>query len=214
MKVIGAGFGRTGTMSLKAALEQLGFGPCFHMVDLIQRPERAPVWRAALDGGPADWDALLDGCEATVDWPGCTFYRQLLASCPDARVLLTVRDPQAWYGSMLNTLYAVREAMRDGGLASDEAQLEAPDPVVEVVDRLIWEGTFGGRFLDRRHAIAALERHNEAVKATVPEERLLVHEIQEGWEPLAGFLGVDVPDAPFPRLNDTHAFRAMVGLRD
>jgi Sulfotransferase domain len=213
MKVIGAGFGRTGTMSLKAALEQLGSGPCYHMVDLIARPEQAPAWRDAANGGPRDWDSLLAGYEATVDWPGCTFYRELLDSCPDAKVLLTVRDPDAWYESTLNTLHAVRDAMRNGRIASADAELAAPDAVLDVIDRIIWEGTFGGRFHDRAHAVEVFNAHNEQVRETVPADRLVVHEIKDGWEPLARLLEVDVPDAPFPRLNDTAAFRSMVGLR-
>jgi hypothetical protein len=205
MRVIGAGFGRTGSLSLKAALEQLGFGPCFHMLDLIAQPERAPGWKAAADGRPVDWDNLFEGYAATVDWPGATFWRELADRYPEAKILLTVRDPDAWYESTLNTLHAAREQARAG------ASVAAPE-VIEVIDALIWKRTFGGRFLDRAHAIATFERHNTQVKETIPAHRLFVHEIQDGWEPLAAFLGTTPPDAPFPRLNDTAAFRKMAGL--
>jgi Sulfotransferase domain len=212
MQVIGAGFGRTGTLSLKAALEQLGCGPCFHMLDLIQHPERAPEWRAAARGEPVEWGRVFDGYEATVDWPGATFSRELAAHWPDAKVLLTVRDPGRWYDSVMNTIHAVREAARRHRLDAQEAAVEPRPEVFAVIDDLIWDGTFGGRAEDRDHAIAVFERHNAQVRATIPADRLLVHEIQDGWEPLADFLGTPVPDAPFPRLNDTDAFRSMVGM--
>jgi Sulfotransferase domain len=212
MKVIGAGFGRTGTMSLKAALERLGFGPCYHMIDLLESPERAPGWRAAVEGEEVDWDALLDGYEATVDWPGATFYEQLADRYPDAKVVLTERDPEAWYESTKRTIHAVREAMLNGEIGPDDGDVHAEPEVMQMIGRLIWEGTFDGRFLDRDHAIRVFLEHNARVKATVPSDRLLVHEIADGWEPIAEFLEVEAPDEPFPRLNDTEAFRKMVGM--
>jgi Sulfotransferase domain len=212
MRVIGAGLGRTGTMSLKAALEQLGFGPCFHMIDLLEQPERAPLWQAATDGEAVDWDEVFDGYEATVDWPGASFYEQLVEAYPDAPVLLTVRDPEAWYESTLRTIYAVRRAMLAGDLEPGAGDVSAGPDVMRIIATLIWERTFDGRFLDRDHAIDAFRAHNERVRAVVPRDRLLVHEIADGWEPLAMFLGADVPDTEFPRLNDTASFRAMVGM--
>jgi hypothetical protein len=212
MRVIGAGFGRTGTMSLKAALEELGFGPCYHMLDLLEHPEQAPLWQAATDGEQVDWDAVFDGYESTVDWPGASFYEQLADEYPDAPVLLTVRDPDAWYDSTLRTIYAVREAMLSGELEPGSGDVAAGPDVMRIIGTLIWERTFDGRFRDREHAIEEFIRHNERVRSVVPRERLLVHEIADGWEPLAMFLGVDVPDTEFPRLNDTAAFRTMVGM--
>lgn len=195
-------------MSLRAALEQLGFDPCLHMIDLIREPRRIDLWTDAAEGRPVDWHALFAGYDATVDWPGCTFYAQLADAFPDAKVLLTVRDPDAWYESTLRTIYAAQDAARSGRLSGD-----APSAgLMRVIGALIWEGTFDGRFADRAHAIEVFNRHNEAVVATVPRDRLLVHEIGEGWDPLARFLGADAPDAPFPRLNDTAAFREMVGM--
>jgi hypothetical protein len=211
MRVIGAGFGRTGTLSLKAALEQLGFAPCLHMVDLIREGERADLWRAATDGRPVDWHELMEGYEATVDWPGCTFYAELMEAFPDAKVLLTVRDPDAWYESALRTIYVAQAAMRAGEVEGG-TQPPPSAAVMGVIGGLIWDGTFEGRFDDREFAIDVFERHNEAVKAAVPADRLLVHEIGEGWEPLTRFLEVETPDGPFPRLNDTASFREMVGI--
>ena len=108
MKVIGAGFGRTGTMSLKEALEELGFGPCYHAIELFENPAHAGLWEAAERGEPVDWDELLGGYEATVDWPGCTFYKDLMQAYPDAKVLLNVWDPERWYESAANTIYNIR----------------------------------------------------------------------------------------------------------
>ncbi|HEV3309747.1 MAG TPA: sulfotransferase, partial [Chloroflexota bacterium] len=100
MKVIGAGFGRTGTMSLKAALQQLGFGPCLHMIDLLSgHPELSDTFREAYDGKSTDWATTLEGWESCVDWPACSFYKDLMRVWPDAPVILNVRDPEGWYKS-------------------------------------------------------------------------------------------------------------------
>lgn len=207
MQVIGAGYGRTGTMSLKAALEQLGAAPCFHMIDLIRTEERVDLWADAVAGRPVDWQTVFEGWGATVDWPGCSFYKPLMAAFPDAKVLLTVRDPDAWYESCRRTIHPVQAAAREGRLE------DGPSPaVMNVIAPLIWDGEFEGRFEDREFAIGVFNAHNEQVRATVPADRLVVHEISDGWEPLADMLGVPVPDAPFPHLNDTAAFREMMGM--
>ena len=211
MQVIGAGLGRTGTMSLKAALERVGYGPCFHMIDLIREQRRVDMWEAAVAGREVDWHAVFDGYDATVDWPGCSFFRELIEAFPDAKVLLTVRDPDAWYDSTLRTIHAAQRAARSGVLEGGSQAPPSP-AVMRVIAPLIWDGEFDGRFEDREFAIGVFKRHNEQVRRAVPPERLLVHEVAEGWEPLAGFLGVEPPDEPFPHLNDTASFRAMVGM--
>src|SRR5436853_403737 len=114
IKVIGAGFGRTGTSSLKIALEELGFDKCYHMREVMEHPQHAPIWTAAYNGRPVDWDALLRGYQATVDWPGCTFYKELMRQYPDAKVLLSVRDPEKWHTSALNTIFSIRQTSRMG----------------------------------------------------------------------------------------------------
>jgi hypothetical protein len=211
MKVIGAGFGRTGTMSLKAALEQLGFGPSFHMIDLVRDPSPLPLWKAAAAGEPVDWTEALDGWESTVDWPGCSFWAQMAETWPDAPVVLSVRDPEAWYRSCLNSIHAAKEMALRGELEGGSE--DGPDPeVVQFINGLIWNGTFDGRFLERDYALEVFARHNEAVKAAVPADRLLVYEISQGWEPLCDFVGVPVPDTPLPHLNDTASFRDMFGM--
>lgn len=214
MQLIGAGFGRTGTMSLKAALEELGVGPCYHMIDLIRgEDERVTRWDRAIAGvdagDPVDWDHVLEGYRSTVDWPGCTFYRPLMEAYPRAKVLLSVRDPDAWYESTCRSIYAATLAARAGQLSGGES-LEPH--AMRMMGTLIWAGTFDGRFAERDHAIAVYNRHNDEVRATVPAARLLEYEVGEGWEPMAAFLGLEVPETAFPHLNDTDAFREMVGL--
>src|ERR1700741_5475813 len=207
MKVIGAGFGRTGTMSLKAALEQLGAGPCFHMIDLVRAPAPLAQWKVAANGTRVAWPRLLAGWESTVDWPGCSFWRDMVETWPDAPVLLSVRDPEAWYRSCENSIHAAKEMALAGELEGGSE--DAPDPeVIQFSNGLIWNGTFDGRFAERDYALQVFHEHNEAVKAAVPADRLLVYEIGQGWEPLCEFLEVPVPDTPMPHLNDTASFRA------
>jgi len=199
LKVIGAGFGRTGTMSLKVALEELGYSPCYHMVELFEHPEHVEQWEAAVWGEPVEWEDLFSGYRATVDWPGAAFYKELIKAYPEAKVLLSVRDPERWYESTRKTIYTTVDPSPE--------MIAAVGPAPRLNDELIWKRTFGGSFEDRRHAIEVFERHNEEVKEHVPAERLLVYEAKDGWGPLCEFLGVEVPKAkPFPHLNDTEVF--------
>ena len=208
LEIIGAGLGRTGTLSLKVALEQLGLGPCYHMTEVFAHPEHVPVWEAAGRGEPVDWDGLFRGYRATVDWPGCNFYRELMGRYPDAKVVLTVRDPVRWYESARRTIYAARGAFPRRLCPF----LPRIGRMMGMVDRLVWDGFFLGRFEDEEYALAAFDRHAEEVRRTVPPERLLVYEVREGWGPLCAFLGVPVPvGVPFPHVNDTEEFRSRIG---
>lgn len=202
LDVIGAGFGRTGTLSLKVALELLGFGPCHHMDELARSTDQRRLWAKVVQDGAADWDAVYRGYRATVDWPGTRFWRQLTGHFSDAKVILTVRDPQQWYESVEDTIYRMVSA-------------SATDPLLtemqEVVRRVVWDGEFGGRFADAEHVIRTFNEHNDAVRREIPADRLLVMEIGQGWEPLCEFLGVPVPDEPFPRSNDRRTFRERLG---
>ncbi|MFI0454595.1 sulfotransferase family protein [Actinomadura sp. 6N118] len=199
LEVIGAGFGRTGTFSLKAALETLGFGPCHHMLGMLEHPEEIPMWRRAAQGGPVDWEEVYRGYRSSVDWPGVRFWRDLVARYPKAKVILTVRDPQRWYDSARATIHRA---------AVDPAP--APTPVIRDMKTMsrevVWDGQFGGLFTDAEHAMRVFREHNEAVRREVDPERLLVFEIADGWEPLCRFLDVPVPDVPFPRSNDKDEF--------
>lgn len=202
LKVIGAGWGRTGTMSLKAALEELGLGPCHHMAEVFRHPEQAPLWEAAADvsasGGTPDWPAIFAGYNAAVDWPVCHFYRQLAALYPAAKLILTLRDPERWFVSTQETIFRRMSA------AADES-----DPWWRMVRKIIVD-PLGGRdkLGDRAAMIAAFNRHNAEVVATIPKERLLVYEVADGWAPLCRFLGVAVPEKPFPNTNSTEEFKA------
>lgn len=223
LAVIGAGFGRTGTYSLKQALERLGFGPCEHMVNLFAHPERFALWDEAAQrkarGEPIDWERLFAGYRATVDWPGAYFWRELIEAYPDAKVILTVRDPDRWYDSAASTIYRPRRAVRSSPLVRAALAVAGKlDPRaargLRMTDATIWDGTFGGRFEDRAYALRVFAEHAAAVEATVPADRLLVYEVAEGWTPLCRFLGVPVPDGePFPHLNDAEAFERRLRQR-
>ncbi|MFI5455994.1 MAG: sulfotransferase family protein [Isosphaerales bacterium] len=207
IKVIGAGLGRTGTLSLKMALEELGFVKCYHMVDLFANMEQVRAWDRAARGEPIDWDALFQGYQATVDWPGCTFYAELMRHYPEAKVVLSVRDPERWYDSARQTIYYARNAF-PGWMRLFLPRMRG---FRRMLDRLAWYGMFQGRFDDKAFAIEVFNRYNEQVRRDVPPERLLVYEVREGWEPLCAFLGVPVPDGkPFPHVNDAADFRARV----
>ncbi len=201
--VIGSGFGRTGTTSLKVALEQLGFGRCYHMQEVLQRPSHMRAWGRWQPGVTPDPIELFDRFGATVDFPACLLYESLLDHFPEAKVVHTVRDPDRWYDSTVATIYQARRVL--GGVPY--RWLPPIRDLYEMLDHVIWDGVFDGRFEDRAHAIAVYERWTEQVVATVPAERLLVFDVAEGWEPLCAFLDVSVPDRPFPRVNDKVVFR-------
>ena len=210
LNVIGAGFGRTGTLSLKAALEDLGFSKCYHMREVLANPAHAAVWQAAAEGKPTDWEALLEGYQATVDWPGCTFYRELMDRYPDAKVLLNVREGEAWYRSMTDTVYRMTQ------LRFPQSLIPRLIPRIRRLSKMahavIWQNTFNDRFADKAYALKVFNDHIEEVKASVPAEKLLVYSVKEGWEPLCAFLEVSVPDRPFPRLNNSATFNRRAGL--
>ena len=195
-------------MSLKAALEEMGFGPCYHMTEVFEHSEHAESWDAARRGEPVDWDALLGGYEAAVDWPACSFYEDFMRRYPDAKVLLSVRESGSWYKSMRDTVYELSRITLISPLSRPTFELvslfvPAIGRIARMNTALIWEDTFDGRFEDEDYARAVFERHNAEVRRKVPPEKLLVYEVKQGWGPLCDFLGVEVPDKPFPRLNDS-----------
>jgi hypothetical protein len=207
LDVIGAGLGRTGTLSLKTALEELGFVGCYHMTEVFAHPEHVAMWDAAGRGEPVDWDALFRGYRATVDWPSCNFYREFLERYPDAKVVLTVRDPERWYESARQTIYLVRSVF-PRWLTVIVPRMRR---FMKMTDRVIWDGMFDGRFEDKSHAIEVFNRHVEEVRRNVPTDRLLVYEVKQGWGPLCAFLGVPEPEGkPFPHVNDTEEFQSHI----
>ena len=197
MQVIGSGFGRTGTMSTKHALEQLGFGPCYHMEEVFRRPSHARRWVDVAEGRTVDWRSLFAGYGATVDFPASVVWEDILAAFPDAKVLHTVRDADAWYDSTATTIARAHEY-----IAGWMRRIPFVDRPFRVSKLMVWDGLFDGRFDDRDHAIGVYRAWTDHVRATVPADRLLVFDVAEGWEPLCRFLDVPVPDTPYPRVND------------
>jgi hypothetical protein len=189
-------------MSLKHALETLGFGPCYHMVEVFKdRDRRSAQWEAAADGHP-DWEAIFDGYNSTVDWPNATFYRELAAVYPDAKVILTERDPEDWWTSTQATIF---NNLVDG----DDAQT---DPWKRMVGKVVGD-LFERRMHDKDKCIAVYKAHNAKVREVIPPERLLVYYAADGWAPLCEFLGVDVPEGAPPKANTTEDFKAMIAAR-
>ncbi len=189
LQVIGAGLGRTGTFSLKFALEHLGFGPCYHMSEVLASARRSvPLWLDAVQGKP-DWDAIFDGFVSTCDYPGCTYWRELAAHYPQAKIVLTTRDADSWFDSVSATIFSEpHRATFSGG------------PLAPFFDATVY-ADFGDRIGDRAFMTDYFRRWNQQVIDAVPPERLLVYSAREGWEPLCAFLGVPVPDMPYPRVN-------------
>jgi hypothetical protein len=197
--VVGAGLGRTGTLSLKTALEQLLGGRCYHMVEVFQHPEHTGVWRDAAQGEAVDWDDLLAGYAATVDWPGCALWRPLAAANPDALILLSTRaSAEAWWTSASRTIFVGMQ-----------------DPAAEPVPgwRAMWDAVTDpylapGFYRDQALAMRAYDAHNAAVRAEADPSRLVEWQPGDGWEPLCTALDLPVPDEPFPHLNTTEEWLA------
>jgi hypothetical protein len=200
LKVVGAGVGRTGTHSLKIALEQLLGGPCHHMVEVLADPQQVPTWIDAIEGRPVDWSSFLGSYQAVVDWPGASFWPELLAANPDAMVLLSVRDADAWYRSASNTIF----------IALTQSPPEAR-AWMGSMEKLLRD-RFSDQLDDRSAMIDAYERHNDDVRARVPADQLIEWTPSDGWDPICGRLGLAVPEEPFPVTNTTDDFRAMLGL--
>ncbi len=205
LHVIGAGVGRTGTYSLKLAINQLGLGPCHHMEEVLHdQASQVPLWASALKGNP-DWSTVYKGYESAVDWPTAGFYRELNAAYPSAKFILTVRSPESWAESFSATIYKLL-AGRDQVPAEMQAWL---DMAVGVIEK---SGFPAG--LDVSALKTAFIAHNDAVKAAIPQDRLLTYDVKEGWGPLCAFLDVPVPDGPFPRTNDRSEFWDRVAGKD
>ena len=198
LTVIGAGFGRTGTLSLKVALEELGFGPCHHMEEVFDKPGNLTFWDEAAAGRTMDWDRVFAGYRSCVDWPSARYWRALAEHFPQAKVILTLRDPDRWWDSYAGTIRQVFEAY-DGG-TDDHARA-----VGAMARRTIVDQALGGDD-SPENAKRLFLANAEEVRRTIPAERLLEFEVSQGWGPLCAFLGVPVPDRPFPRSNDRQAF--------
>jgi hypothetical protein len=197
MQVIGAGVGRTGTYSLKLAINEIGLGPCHHMEEVLHNmPVHVPLWSAA-SADNADWSRIYDGYESAVDWPTACFFRELFKEFPDAKFVLTERDPERWAESFAATIYKLL-AGRDQAPEEMHSWLDMASDVV------VKTGFPPG--LDQGALAKAFVAHNNAVKETIPAKQLLVFEVRQGWEPLCKFLGVPIPTTEFPRTNHREEF--------
>jgi len=201
LKVIGAGFGRTGTASLKLALDRLGFGPCYHMTEVLANNGHIELWSRAADGAP-DWDRIFKDYRAAVDFPTARYWRELSEHFPDAKVILSTRSPDSWFESAQKTI-----------LAPQTWAMMAPTPFGAMAEKII-NAYFDYQIHDRETLIRVFREHEASVKAEIAEGRLLVFEAKEGWAPLCEFLGAEVPEEPFPRVNSSEEMQAFNQLVD
>jgi hypothetical protein len=199
LSVIGAGFGRTGTMSIKIALEQLGLGPCHHMEEVFANPAQLPNWQAAAIGQQVDWDDVFAGYGSAVDWPSAHYWRELAEAYPDSRVLLSVRPAERWWDSFSGTIKKILEIR-------DTIPEEYPRSVADMGYKIIAEQTFANAMDDKTKVLSAFQKRIEDVKQAIPAERLLIFDVSEGWVPLCKFLNLPVPDGEFPRSNSKSEF--------
>jgi hypothetical protein len=213
MKVIGTGLPRTGTLSQKVALDLLGIGPCYHMVNVLANLPLVDDWQAALDGH-GDLAKTLDGFESTVDWPGGYFYKELLELYPDAKVLHSVRDPHKWEKSMRQTVWGIYHGPDLIRHMSDARACVDPGwaAYVKMMWGLLWDetGTLHKGYEDGSGLLTGFDAWTEEVKANVPADQLLVYDVTEGWGPLCEFLEVKVPEEPMPRVNDGEEFKRRI----
>ncbi|KAG1526364.1 hypothetical protein G6F52_002495 [Rhizopus delemar] len=206
LKVIGAGFGRTGTISLHEALNILGYNT-YHMICCLKDEslDIKPFKEAHRNPEAIDWDKPYEGFDAAVDWPTCTFYKELMDKYPDAKVLLTVRSPESWYASVCKTIAPL--AQRYNEIKSERAK-----EVLDVTLKVVLDGIFADeeRMKDEKLVQKLFTDHIEEVKRHVPSDRLLVMELGEGWDRLCQFLGKEVPNVPYPKLNEAASFQDRV----
>ena len=196
IKIIGSGLGRTGTKSLQTALNMLGMGPCHHMAEVFLQPETMPLWVAAADGNP-EWDRIFAGYASAVDYPAAAYWRELVAYYPDAKVIHTTRDAEAWFASTQATIFA-----KDGPILT---ALSTPGHSAAAFFESFTR-PLAGHLNDKNFLIDYFHRHTEEVIATIPAERLLVYEVGQAWEPLCQFLDIPVPGEPFPSENSRAAY--------
>ena len=199
LEIIGPGFGRTGTHALKLALERLGFGPAHHMFEVRDKPEQLPNWEAAARGERVDWDDVFRGYRSQVDFPGARYWRELVQRYPKAKVILTVRDPDAWFDSVEATInpFLAARGKHSSSHVNAIAEMGYQTVAVQVFDE---------RLTDRDHATRVFRRHIAEVQSEIAPDRLLTFDVRNGWGPLCEFLGADAPDDPFPKTNSSKVF--------
>ena len=203
LRVIGAGFGRTGTLSLKIALEELGFGPCHHMKEVMKNQQQTEWFHQASKGEKVNWEEVFEKYQSAVDWPAVAYYQELADTFPEAKIILGIRDVDAWYQSVSETIYTVLPNFPKW----IRLVLPRTNKAMDMIDRTVWIGEFSGRFEDKEFAVDVYNKHIELVKKVIPAERLLIHSAKDGWQPLCDFLGVPVPDEPYPWVNESINFK-------
>ncbi|TDI66377.1 MAG: sulfotransferase family protein [Bacteroidetes bacterium] len=204
LSVIGAGFGRTGTMSIKMALEQLGLGPCHHMEEVFADPAQLPNWLAAANGQQVDWDDVFIGYNSTVDWPSAHYWRDLADVYPKSKILLSVRSADRWLESFSGTIKKILEIR-------NTIPDEYPRSVIDMAYKIIAEQTFGGAMNDKAVVLSEYQKRIDDVKQAIPADRLLIFDVTEGWAPLCEFLNLPIPDGDFPRSNSRNEFWEVFG---
>ena len=202
LKVIGAGFGRTGTLSLKEALEKLGYGPCHHMKEVFLNSEQSEYFYLASMGEKVDWDEVFKDYNSAVDWPAAAYYKELSDKYPNAKVILGMRDANSWYDSASTTIYLMSQNFPKW----IRFILPRADKLFKMIDKTVFGEPFSYRFEDRESTIKVFNDHVEEVKRVIPEEKLLMHSPKDGWEPLCEFLDVPIPEEPYPWVNDSKVF--------
>jgi hypothetical protein len=215
IKIIGAGLPRTGTNTLKDSLEQLGLKHVYHMKELLVNPDKLVYWKQLDDTGDTDWDALYDGFDGTVDFPGYPWYKEHMKRYPEAKVILTVRDFEAWYKSVDSTVFRAGpqtpgEKLKMMGKLLFSARARKVVMCIKWFKKVFFAERLQGKFGDKAFAKQFWESHIADVKASVPKDKLLVYDVRDGWAPLCKFLGVPEPSEPLPHLNKKENFKAML----
>ncbi len=214
LRVVGAGYGRTGTKSLQIALEILGYGPCYHMDKLLTTPEDLPLWLSAVESGNG-WEKVFSGYQSAVDFPACLYVKGISEYFPEAKIILTVRDPESWYSSAKGTIFARSLGVWDriylAICAITSQRIRSLRKVEKFIQEQVWDGCFGGRFLDKSYAIDNYLSHIDSIKQAIPKDNLLLFDPRDGWQPLCDFLQItNIPSDPFPYLNRQSDYRAWI----
>lgn len=210
IKVIGLGMGRTGTSSLKLALQKLGYGACYHMKDLINNPADVRYWKEIDRYGETNWQSLFGNYQSAVDFPTIGYYKDILRAYPDAKVILTVRDDESWYKSAIQTILNAEPGFLDKIKMSFRLPFSSRLRSLMQVFKLskkFWLKNIGNDYKDKEKAIRFFRQWNEQIKQEIGEENLLVYNVAEGWLPLCKFLGTPVPAEPFPKTNSRNEFK-------
>ena len=215
IKIIGAGFPRTGTTTLKRSLETLGCTRVYHMKELLVNPVQLHFWETLAETGTTNWEGLYDGFDATVDFPGYPWYKEHMKQYPDAKVILTVRDFESWYKSVNSTVFRAGpqtpiEKIKMMGKLLSSSRARKVVKCIKFFKRIFFAGELQGQFEDKSFAEKVWNDHIKEVKSIVPEGKLLVYDVRDGWPPLCKFLGVDEPSEPLPHLNKKENFKEML----